>query len=204
MNALCARSSTGRSRPASISFALAAPPAKAPPSRTTNTCVLSKSPSRRRADAFRCLRARAATTPAKSSELIADLRALGVSGILSVTPYYNKPTQEGLYQHYRAIAESTSLPIVVYSVQPRTAVNVEPATMLRLAEIPNIVGVKEASGSISQMASITGSRAGIISLYLSGDDAVALPLIALGGRGVISVVSNQIPAEFARVTRAPP
>ncbi|MBV9404249.1 MAG: 4-hydroxy-tetrahydrodipicolinate synthase, partial [Acidobacteriaceae bacterium] len=87
-------------------------------------------------------------------ELSAELKTLGVSGILSVTPYYNKPTQEGLYQHYRAIAESTSLPIVVYNVPTRTLVNVEPATLLRLVEIPNIIGVKEASGNISQMASI--------------------------------------------------
>jgi 4-hydroxy-tetrahydrodipicolinate synthase len=132
-------------------------------------------------------------------ELIADLKALGASGILSVTPYYNKPTQEGLYQHYKAIAQSTSLPIVVYSVQPRTAVNVEPATLVRLAEIPNIVGVKEASGSISQMASIL-ARVPDSFLVVSGDDAITLPLTALGGRGVISVVANQIPAEFAQLT----
>jgi 4-hydroxy-tetrahydrodipicolinate synthase len=130
-----------------------------------------------------------------------ELKSIGVSGILSVTPYYNKPTQEGLYQHFRAIAESTSLPIVVYSVQPRTAVNVEPATVARLSEIKNIVGIKEASGSISQMASIL-ARASESFLVLSGDDAVTLPLIALGGRGVISVVSNQIPAEFGQLTRA--
>jgi 4-hydroxy-tetrahydrodipicolinate synthase len=137
----------------------------------------------------------------KVIEMIAELKTLGVSGILSVTPYYNKPTQEGLYQHYRAIAESTTLPVIVYSVQPRTAVNVEPATLLRLAEIPNIVGVKEASGNISQMASIV-ARVPDSFVVLSGDDAVALPLIALGGRGVISVVSNQVPGEFAELTRA--
>ncbi len=134
-------------------------------------------------------------------ELIEELEKLGVSGILSVTPYYNKPTQEGLYQHYRAIAQSTRLPIVVYSVQPRTAVNVEPATLVRLAEIGNIVGVKEASGSISQMAAIL-ARVPDSFLVLSGDDAITIPLIALGGRGVISVVANQIPAEFGELTRA--
>jgi 4-hydroxy-tetrahydrodipicolinate synthase len=133
--------------------------------------------------------------------LVAELKSLGVDGILSVTPYYNKPTQEGLFQHYRAIAQSTSLPIVVYSVQPRTAVNVEPATLVRLAEIHNIVGVKEASGSISQMASIL-ARVPDSFIVLSGDDAVTLPLIALGGRGVISVVANQIPAEFRTLTHA--
>ncbi len=133
-------------------------------------------------------------------ELIVDLNSLGVSGILSVTPYYNKPTQEGLYQHFKAIAESTSLPIILYSVQPRTAVNVEPATLLRLAAISNIVGVKEASGNISQMASILASVPESF-VVLAGDDAITLPLMALGGRGVISVVSNEIPAEFAQLTR---
>jgi len=133
--------------------------------------------------------------------LIAELKSLGVDGILSVTPYYNKPTQEGVFQHYRAIAESTSLPIIVYSVQPRTAVNVEPATLVRLAEIGNIVGVKEASGSISQMASIL-ARVPESFVVLSGDDAIALPLIALGGRGVISVVSNEIPVEFGALTHS--
>ena len=137
----------------------------------------------------------------KVIQMVAGLERLGVSGILSVTPYYNKPTQEGLFQHYRAIAESTRLPIILYSVQPRTAVNIEPATVLRLAEIPNIVGLKEASGSISQMASIT-ARVPDNFVVLSGDDAVALPLTALGGRGVISVVSNQIPAEFGELARA--
>jgi 4-hydroxy-tetrahydrodipicolinate synthase len=133
--------------------------------------------------------------------LVRELHRIGVSGILSVTPYYNKPTQEGLFQHYRAVAESTSLPIIVYSVQPRTAVNVEPATLVRLSAIPNIIGVKEASGSISQMASILARVPNSFSV-LSGDDAIALPLIALGGRGVISVVSNQIPAEFGALTHA--
>ncbi|MGA7415283.1 MAG: 4-hydroxy-tetrahydrodipicolinate synthase [Bryobacteraceae bacterium] len=133
--------------------------------------------------------------------LIHDIEKLGVNGILSVTPYYNKPTQEGLYQHYLAIANSTSLPIVVYSVQGRTAVNVEPATLVRLAGIKNIVAVKEASGNISQMASIL-ARVPENFHVLSGDDAVALPLIALGGRGIISVVSNEIPGPFTRLTQA--
>ncbi len=137
----------------------------------------------------------------KVIESVAELERRQVSGILSVTPYYNKPTQEGLYQHYRAIAQSTSLPIIVYSVQGRTSVNVEPATLVRLAEIPNIVGVKEASGSISQMASIV-ARVPESFAVLSGDDAIALPLIALGGRGVVSVVSNEIPGEFGELTRS--
>jgi len=133
--------------------------------------------------------------------LVKELEARGASGILSVTPYYNRPTQEGLYQHYRAIAESTSLPIIVYSVQSRTAVNVEPATLVRLSKIPNIIGVKEASGSLSQMASIL-ARVDPSFLVLSGDDAIALPLIALGGHGVISVISNEIPTEFLELTHA--
>ncbi|HZQ53798.1 MAG TPA: 4-hydroxy-tetrahydrodipicolinate synthase [Bryobacteraceae bacterium] len=137
----------------------------------------------------------------KVIEMIRELEEMHVSGILSVTPYYNKPTQEGLFQHYRAIAESTSLPIVVYSVQPRTAVNVEPATVAKLAEIKNIIGIKEASGSISQMASILG-RVPESFIVLSGDDAVTLPLVALGGRGVISVIANEIPAEFTALTHA--
>ena len=133
--------------------------------------------------------------------LAADLQSIGVSGLLSVTPYYNKPTQEGLYQHYRAIAAATPLPIILYSVQPRTAVNIEPATVVRLAEIPNIIGIKEASGNINQMASIL-ARVPDSFLVLSGDDSIALPLIALGGHGVIAVISNEIPAEFAELTHA--
>ncbi|HEY7303827.1 MAG TPA: 4-hydroxy-tetrahydrodipicolinate synthase [Bryobacteraceae bacterium] len=134
-------------------------------------------------------------------ELINELQKLDVSGILSVTPYYNKPTQEGLFRHYEAIANSTRLPIIVYSVQPRTAVNIEPATLVRLAEIPNIVGVKEASGSLAQVASIL-ARVPESFIALSGDDSVTLPVISLGGRGVISVVANEIPSEFAELTKA--
>ena len=129
-----------------------------------------------------------------------ELEKIGVDGILSVTPYYNKPTQEGLYQHFRALAEAVPLPIILYSVQGRTGVNIEPATVKRLAEIENIVGVKEASGNISQMAAILNSVPEDF-VVLSGDDAITLPLMALGGRGVISVVSNEIPAEMAHLTR---
>jgi 4-hydroxy-tetrahydrodipicolinate synthase len=129
-----------------------------------------------------------------------ELAELGVDGILSVTPYYNKPTQEGLYQHYRAIAEAVDLPIVLYSVQGRTGINIEPATVVRLAAIRNVVGIKEASGSIAQMAAILNSVPDDF-VVLSGDDAITLPLIALGGRGVISVVSNEIPAEMSEMVR---
>jgi 4-hydroxy-tetrahydrodipicolinate synthase len=138
---------------------------------------------------------------AKVIRLISELKSLGASGILSVTPYYNKPTQEGLFQHYVAIAESTDLPIVVYSVQSRTGVNVEPATVVRLAQVPNIIGVKEASGNIGQMGSIL-ARVPESFLVLSGDDSVTIPLAALGGRGVISVISNEIPGEWTQLTRA--
>jgi 4-hydroxy-tetrahydrodipicolinate synthase len=138
-----------------------------------------------------------------TAEVIAlarELAAIGADGILSVTPYYNKPTQEGLFQHYRAIAQAITLPIVVYSVQGRTGVNVEPATVRRLAAIENIVGIKEASGNISQMAAILNVVPEDFNV-LSGDDAITLPIISLGGRGVISVVSNEIPAEMAQLTR---
>src|SRR5687768_1189304 len=133
-------------------------------------------------------------------ELAKELETMGADGILSVTPYYNKPTQEGLYQHYRAIASAINLPVVVYSVQGRTGVNVEPGTLKRLAEIENIVGVKEASGNISQMARIAAELPEPF-LLLSGDDSITLPLIALGGKGVISVVSNEIPAEMTRLAQ---
>jgi len=128
-----------------------------------------------------------------------ELADLGVSGILSVTPYYNKPTQEGLFQHFKAIAEAVQLPIIVYSVQGRTGVNIEPATVMRLAHIPNIVGIKEASGNVGQMGAILNCVPENF-LVLSGDDALTLPLLALGGHGVISVVSNEIPAEMTKLT----
>jgi 4-hydroxy-tetrahydrodipicolinate synthase len=133
--------------------------------------------------------------------LIRELKQLGVSGILSVTPYYNKPTQEGLYQHYKRLAEASSLPLVVYNVPGRTQVNVEPATLTRLAEIPNIVGVKESSGNIAQISNILARVPSSFSVF-AGDDVVALPAIALGARGVISVVANEIPAEFGELARA--
>ncbi len=134
-------------------------------------------------------------------ELAHEIEALGADGILSVTPYYNKPTQEGLYQHYRAIATATRLPIVVYSVQGRTGVNVEPGTLARLARIDNIVAVKEASGNIGQMATVLQEVPADF-IVLSGDDAITIPLAALGGRGVISVVSNEIPAEMTAIAQA--
>ena len=134
-------------------------------------------------------------------ELAREMEKRCASGFLSVTPYYNKPTQEGLYQHYKAIADSTALPIVVHNVPGRTGVNVEIATLARLAQIPNIVGVKEASGNVTQMVDVCRSVPDSF-LVLSGDDALTLPLMSVGGRGIISVASNEIPAEMAQMVEA--
>ncbi|MGD0201095.1 MAG: 4-hydroxy-tetrahydrodipicolinate synthase [Bryobacteraceae bacterium] len=133
-------------------------------------------------------------------ELAREVEAVGAQGLLSVTPYYNKPTQEGLYQHYKAIAAAVRLPIIVYSVQSRTALNVEPATLKRLAGIDNIVAVKEASGMIGQISAVIAEVPEQFTV-LSGDDALALPVIALGGRGLISTTSNEIPAEMTRLVQ---
>jgi 4-hydroxy-tetrahydrodipicolinate synthase len=134
----------------------------------------------------------------KVAALAAEVSDLGVQGILSVAPYYNKPTQEGLYQHFKTVAEATDLPVIVYNVPGRTSSNIEPATVARLAKIPNIIGIKEASGSIAQQMEVlaaveTGFR------VLSGDDAFTFPLMALGGAGIISVVSNEIPAQMTKL-----
>src|SRR5262245_11169397 len=126
---------------------------------------------------------------------------LGADAILSVTPYYNKPTQEGLYQHYRAIAEATELPVILYSVQSRTACNIEPATVARLAGIENIIGVKEASGNITQIAEVASLVDGTFKLF-AGDDSVVLPVAALGGVGVGSVASNLLPRQVSDLCHA--
>jgi 4-hydroxy-tetrahydrodipicolinate synthase len=133
-------------------------------------------------------------------ELAREFQRLGADGILSVAPYYNKPTQEGLYQHFKAIAMAVELPLIVYNIPGRTGVNIEPGTLARLAQIANIVGVKEASGSISQMAVVLASVPRDF-VVLSGDDGITLPLMALGGRGVISVASNEIPAEMTLLAK---
>jgi 4-hydroxy-tetrahydrodipicolinate synthase len=129
------------------------------------------------------------------------MQRAGADGILSVTPYYNKPTPEGLYQHYRAIAEAVPLPIVVYNVPGRTGCNVDPATLVRLSTIPNVVGVKEASGNMTQMCDVCRAVPEDF-LVLSGDDVLTLPLMAVGGRGIISVASNEVPAEMAGMVEA--
>jgi 4-hydroxy-tetrahydrodipicolinate synthase len=131
-------------------------------------------------------------------ELAREIEAIGADGILSVTPYYNKPTPEGLYQHFKAIAAAVRLPIVVYNVPGRTGTNIDPPALVRLSTIDTVIGVKEASGNIAQMAALCHAAPESFDV-LSGDDAVTLPLMALGGRGVISVASNEIPAEMARL-----
>ena len=133
-------------------------------------------------------------------EMAREIERMGAEGILSVTPYYNKPTQEGLYHHFKAIAAATSLPIILYNVPPRTNVNIDPPTLRRLSEIENIIGVKEASGNISQITQVI-QQVPEEFLVLSGDDALTLPLAAMGGRGIISVASNEIPAEMTRLAQ---
>jgi 4-hydroxy-tetrahydrodipicolinate synthase len=135
---------------------------------------------------------------AKASE-VAKIK--GVDAILTASPYYNKPTQEGQFQHFRSVAEAAGIPIVIYNVPGRTGVNVEPATLVRLAEIPNVIAVKEASGNVTQIGEICG-RLPAPFVVLSGDDALTLPAIAVGGQGVISVASNAFPKEMAELTRA--
>jgi 4-hydroxy-tetrahydrodipicolinate synthase len=137
-----------------------------------------------------------------TAEVVNQLRTIdmeGVDGILSVSPYYNKPTQEGIFQHYKAVAGATTLPIILYNVPGRTASNVLPETTLRIAEAcPNIVAVKEASGNMEQIMHLIRDRKPGF-LVLSGDDAITLPIMACGGDGVISVLSNALPKEFSSV-----
>lgn len=129
------------------------------------------------------------------------MRDVGATGLLSVTPYYNKPTPEGLYQHYAAIAADVGLPVIVYNVPGRTGCNVDVATLARLSTIPGVIGVKEASGNVSQMCEICRAVPESF-LVLSGDDALTLPLMAVGGHGIVSVASNEVPSEMARMVEA--
>ena len=133
--------------------------------------------------------------------LAKHMQEAGANGLLSVTPYYNKPTQEGIVQHFKAIADATPLPIILYNIAGRTGVNIETATVVRLAQVPNIIGVKEASGSLSQMCDVLHATPADF-IVLSGDDVLTLPLMAVGGRGVISVASNEIPGEMAQMVEA--
>jgi 4-hydroxy-tetrahydrodipicolinate synthase len=129
--------------------------------------------------------------------LAGDMAKAGADGLLSVTPYYNKPTPEGLYQHFKAIAQSTQLPIVLYNVPSRTAINMDVATTVRLSEIPNIVGIKSPGDLVQMSELVSATREGF--LVLSGDDPVAVATMAIGGRGVVSVASNEAPAEMAQI-----
>lgn len=133
--------------------------------------------------------------------LAREMERVGASGLLSVAPYYNKPTPEGMYQHFRSIAESTALPIIVYNVPGRTGCNIDVATLVRLAAIPNIVGVKEASANMTQMCEICRASPSDFNV-LSGDDCFTLPLMAVGGKGVISVAANEAPTEMAQMVEA--
>jgi 4-hydroxy-tetrahydrodipicolinate synthase len=130
-----------------------------------------------------------------------EMHAAGATGLLSVTPYYNKPTPEGLFHHFSAVADATPLPIILYNVPGRTGCNIDATTCAKLATIPHIVGVKEASGNIQQMVEICRAVPQDF-LVLSGDDALTLPLMSVGGRGIISVASNEIPAEMVQMVEA--
>jgi 4-hydroxy-tetrahydrodipicolinate synthase len=138
---------------------------------------------------------------AESLELTKHVQDAGANYALIITPYYNKPTQEGLYQHYKTIASQTRIPIVVYNVPGRTSLNLLPETMARLSELPNIVGLKDATGDLKQGAK-TLELCGDKITVLSGDDFTVLPLLAIGGQGVISVVSNVAPADMAEMCNA--
>lgn len=134
-------------------------------------------------------------------ELTLTAQQLGADGALLITPYYNKPTQEGLYQHFAAVAKETKLPIVLYNVPSRTSINMLPATVARLSQVQNIVGIKEASGNLVQVSEIIKS-CGPAFKVISGEDALTWPILALGGKGVISVTANLVPDKFARLCKA--
>jgi len=138
---------------------------------------------------------------AKIIRLARELEAMGVNGLLSVSPYYNKPSQEGIYQHYKAIASAVRLPVIVYNVPGRTSSNIEPATLKRLAEIDNIVAVKEASGNMGQISAILNQVPETFTV-LSGDDAMTVPVMSVGGKGVISTAGNEIPAEMTQIAKS--
>ncbi|RLB20688.1 MAG: 4-hydroxy-tetrahydrodipicolinate synthase [Deltaproteobacteria bacterium] len=134
-------------------------------------------------------------------ELTEHAKKVGADATLQVTPYYNKPTQEGLYQHFKAIAQAVPLPQVLYNVPGRTSVNMLPETVARLAELPEVVAIKEASGSLGQMAEVVRLAGDKITL-LSGDDNLTLPVLAIGGKGVVSVVANIVPKDNADMVKA--
>ena len=138
-------------------------------------------------------------------EVVARVRKLsqvyGLTGVLTANPYYNRPGQEGQYQHFRAIAQATNLPVLLYNIPSRTGANLEPATVLRLSELKNIIGIKESSGNIAQITELLTTAPRSFRIF-AGDDSLALPVLALGGSGLISVASNAIPGQMARMVRA--
>jgi 4-hydroxy-tetrahydrodipicolinate synthase len=138
---------------------------------------------------------------AEAIDLTKHAKAVGADAALHITPYYNKPTQEGLFRHYQAIAQEAKFPLVVYNIAGRTGVNIEPATMARMAQLPEIVAVKEASGNLGQMAEIVQLCGDKLTL-MSGDDNLILPVMAIGGTGVISVISNIAPRQTADIIEA--
>ena len=138
---------------------------------------------------------------AESVELSREAEEIGVHGLVLVVPYYNNPPQEGLYQHFKTIAESTSLPIILYNVPSRSPRNLESATTIRLSQVPNIVGIKEASGNLEQIAEIAAGAAEGFQIY-SGDDSATLPIMAMGGYGVVSVASHIAGAQIKQMMEA--
>ncbi|MHB1701476.1 MAG: 4-hydroxy-tetrahydrodipicolinate synthase [Acidobacteriaceae bacterium] len=138
-------------------------------------------------------------------EAVAKVKRLsrieGLTGVLTANPYYNRPSQEGQYQHFRAIAEATALPVLLYNIPGRTGVNIEPATVLRLAEINNIIGIKESSGNLSQITELITSAPRGFKVF-AGDDNLALPILSVGGAGLVSVASNEAPAQMSRMVQA--
>jgi 4-hydroxy-tetrahydrodipicolinate synthase len=138
-------------------------------------------------------------------EAVAKARKLaqvhGLTGILTANPYYNRPGQEGQYQHFKAVAEAVDLPVLLYNIPGRTGVNLEPATVLRLAELPNIIGIKESSGNLAQITELLTTAPRNFKVF-AGDDGIALPVISLGGSGLISVASNAIPGQMSRMISA--
>jgi len=138
-------------------------------------------------------------------EAVAKARKLaqvpGLTGILTASPYYNRPGQEGQYQHFRAIAEAVDLPVLLYNIPGRTGANLEPATVLRLAELPNVIGIKESSGNLAQITELLTTAQRSFKVF-AGDDGMALPVLALGGSGLVSVASNALPGQMARMVQA--
>ena len=142
-----------------------------------------------------------ANSTLEAIELTASAKASGADAVLSVVPYYNKPSQEGLYEHFKAILEAVDIPMVLYNVPGRTVTNMLPATVARLAALPGVIGIKEACGSLQQVSEVI-QRCPRDFIVLSGDDFTAMPTVLIGGQGVISVVSNLAPAKMARMMEA--